>query len=191
MIVAAHEYTLPRRNTTLAACLSVFIGTQVFLIIAILRDARSLILMHPNAARRNAMTSPVSRYTRMLAPVSRCAGPCPDARAAIAMYFTPPRCRRPYRGTGQPPSAKMHHTHAAARASPRPTRLGLSRANNMGRALSTRRARGRALRGNVARRRVLTAGSWGRVGRGLAWGPPAAARKDRALFRIQFVTCIS
>ena len=59
--------------------------------------------MYLNAARRNAMTSPVSRYTRMLAPVSRCAGPCPDARAAIAMYFTPPRCRRPYRDAGQPP----------------------------------------------------------------------------------------
>ena len=83
--------------------MSVFIGTQVFLIIAILRDARSLILMHPNAARRNAMTSPVFRYTRMLAPVSRCAGPCPDAGAAIAMYFTSSRCRRPYRDTGQPP----------------------------------------------------------------------------------------
>ena len=80
-----------------------FIGTQGFLIIAILRDASTLILMHLNAARRNAMTSPVSRYTRMLAPVSRCAGPCPDAGAAIAMYFTRSRCRRPYRDTGQRP----------------------------------------------------------------------------------------
>ena len=103
MIVAAHEYTLPRRNTTLAACLSVFIGTQVFLIIVILRNAHGLIAMHPNAARCNAMTSPVSRYARMLAPVSRCAGPCPDAGAAIAMYFTSSRCRRPYRDAGQPP----------------------------------------------------------------------------------------
>ena len=90
-------------DATLAACLSVFIGTQVFLIMAILRNAHGLIAMHPNAARCNAMTAPVSRYARMLAPVSRCAGPCPDAGAIIVMYFTGSRCCCPYPDVNQCP----------------------------------------------------------------------------------------